>query len=91
MTMGKHKEKPGWNSVPEFGGWDRKTPGATDYSVVFSRARANKKQQKNDVNRHSLGNEQELMVKKQPHQHYQQDDSVMRKKKGLNYFCCIWP
>ncbi|KAI8525990.1 hypothetical protein RHMOL_Rhmol13G0273500 [Rhododendron molle] len=70
-------QKPGWNSVPEFGGWDRKTPGATDYSVVFSRARANKKQQKNDVNRHSLGNEQELMVKKQPHQHYQQDDSVM--------------
>ncbi|KAG5517348.1 hypothetical protein RHGRI_037934 [Rhododendron griersonianum] len=145
MTMGKHKEKPGWNSVPEFGGWDRKTPGATDYSVVFSRARANKKQQKNDVNRHSLGNEQELMVKKQQHQHYQQDDSVMlwkvfnddtkrnaswmrreegrgkgkewvmvgvavgvavgmeswrrvsdgggekRKKKGLSYFCCIWP
>lgn len=70
-------QKPGWNSVPEFGGWDRKTPGATDYSVVFSRARANKKQQKNDVNRHSLGNEQELMVKKQQHQHYQQDDSVM--------------
>ncbi|KAH7847157.1 hypothetical protein Vadar_022612 [Vaccinium darrowii] len=78
-------------SVPEFGGWDRKSPVPTDYSVVFSRARANKKQQKHDFNRHSLGTERELMVKKEQHQQHQKDDSVMRKKKGLTYFCCIGP
>lgn len=49
-------------SVPQFGGWDQKTAGApnTDYSMVFSRARANRKQHKTDMPRRSLGNEPEL-------------------------------
>ena len=50
-------------SVPQFGGWDQKAPGPTNYSVVFSQARANKKHQKTDlteVKRNSLGNEQEV-------------------------------
>lgn len=46
--------------VPQFGGWDQKGPGATDYSMVFARARAEKKQQKADIKRCSLGNEQEI-------------------------------
>lgn len=36
-------------SVPEFGGWDQKAPGTTDYSMVFTQARANKKQQKTNL------------------------------------------
>ncbi|GAV62132.1 AvrRpt-cleavage domain-containing protein, partial [Cephalotus follicularis] len=76
-----------WMSVPQFGGWDHKDPGATNYSMVFSQARANKKQQKTDIKRSSLGNERELMVATQ-----QQEDSVMRKKKILTYInCCIRP
>ena len=70
-------------SVPQFGGWDHKV-GDTDYSMVFSRARANKKQNKNDFNRHSIANEQELIVQKQTeHQpiqkqpEHQHDDSVV--------------
>ncbi|GMP91482.1 hypothetical protein CsSME_00042166 [Camellia sinensis var. sinensis] len=74
--------KPTRMSVPQFGGWDHKV-GNTDYSMVFSRARANKKQNKNDFNRHSIGNEQELIIQKQPeHQpvqksDHQHDDSVV--------------
>ncbi|XP_057955171.1 uncharacterized protein LOC131149099 [Malania oleifera] len=83
--MESRKEKNGWMSVPQFGGWDHKSPGATDYSMVFSRARANKKQQKSDFRRASLGNEQELIARNQ-------EDSVMRKKKILTYLnCCIRP
>ncbi|KAL7174392.1 hypothetical protein ACSBR2_033620 [Camellia fascicularis] len=82
-------QKPTRMSVPQFGGWDHKV-GNTDYSMVFSQARANKKQNKNDFNRHSIGNEQELIVQKQlEHQH---DDSVVRKKNVLTYLnCCIRP
>ncbi|KAL5580334.1 hypothetical protein UlMin_012776 [Ulmus minor] len=87
--MDKHKEKNGWMSVPQFGGWDHKGPGATNYSMVFSQARANRKHQKNELTkfkRSSLGNERELINA----QH--EDDSVMRKKKILTYInCCIRP
>ncbi|KAK2977546.1 hypothetical protein RJ639_037098 [Escallonia herrerae] len=82
--MDKGKQKDGWMSVPEFGGWNQKAGGATDYSMVFSRARANRKQHKSDLTRRSLGNEQELIAK-QPG-----DNSTMRRKKKLNYLsCCI--
>ncbi|CAK9314240.1 unnamed protein product [Citrullus colocynthis] len=61
-------------SVPEFGGWDHNAPGASNYSVVFSQARANRKQQKTDLTefkRTSLGNERELMASADKH-HRQQ-------------------
>jgi hypothetical protein len=64
-------------SVPQFGGWDHKAAGATDYSMVFSRARANRKQLKTDLTdfkRASLGNERELM---NAAAHHHQDDPVM--------------
>lgn len=63
-----------WRSVPEFGGWDHNAPGASNYSVVFSQARANRKQQKTDLTefkRTSLGNERELMASADKH-HRQQ-------------------
>ncbi|XP_059429555.1 uncharacterized protein LOC132163324 [Corylus avellana] len=88
------KEKNGWMSVPQFGGWDHKAAGATDYSMVFSRARANRKQHKTDLSdfkRASLGHEHEHeteLINAAQHQ----DDSIMRKKKILTYInCCIKP
>ncbi|KAG6605945.1 hypothetical protein SDJN02_02690, partial [Cucurbita argyrosperma subsp. argyrosperma] len=68
-----------WKSVPEFGGWDHNAPGASNYSVVFSQARANRKQQKTDLTefkRASLGNEREMMamadkhLRQQNHHHH---------------------
>ncbi|KAL4203390.1 hypothetical protein AMTRI_Chr01g103750 [Amborella trichopoda] len=81
--MDNRKEKDGWMSVPQFGGWEHKAGGAVDYSMVFTRARENRKQIKTDVNRASIGNEEELMT------HHRHDGSPMRKK-ILSYFnCCI--
>ncbi|XP_056169009.1 uncharacterized protein LOC115674982 [Syzygium oleosum] len=84
--MEARMEQNGYLSVPQFGGWDHKAPGATDYSMVFTRARANRKQHKSDISRASFGNEKELMAA------YPQDDPVMKKKKILTYInCCIKP
>ncbi|RID68740.1 hypothetical protein BRARA_C00881 [Brassica rapa] len=98
--MEKRRENAGWTPVPQFGGWDQKGIDATDYSVVFTKARANRKLNKADVS-HSLGSEQELMASARRH-HYQQhlnnrretqdDDPVMKKKRILTYInCCIRP
>ncbi|KAL2316887.1 hypothetical protein Fmac_030763 [Flemingia macrophylla] len=34
-------------SVPQFGGWDQNSPEANNYTVMFTKARAMKKHQKN--------------------------------------------
>lgn len=74
-----HVQKNGWMSVPQFGGWDHKAAGATDYSMVFSRARANRKQHKTDLSdfkRASLGHEhnhETELINAAQHQ----DDSIM--------------
>ncbi|XP_004491234.1 uncharacterized protein [Cicer arietinum] len=63
---------PTKSSVPQFGGWDQKAPGATDYSMVFTQARENKKHQKTDltqVKRNSIGNEQDLAKASHGHAH----------------------
>lgn len=62
-------------SVPQFGGWDQKAPGTTDYSMVFSRARANRKQKRTDVRR-SLGSEQELISAPLPQQRQEEECPV---------------
>ncbi|XP_058743091.1 uncharacterized protein LOC131615918 [Vicia villosa] len=59
-------------SVPQFGGWDQKAIGATDYSMVFTQARANKKHQKTDlteVKRGSIGNERDFAKTNHGHAH----------------------
>ncbi|KFK26209.1 hypothetical protein AALP_AA8G216800 [Arabis alpina] len=98
--MEKRRENAGWTPVPQFGGWDQHGSDATNYSVVFSKARANRKQNKAGVRHSSLGSEQELIANAQRH-HYQQhhhrresqdDDPVMKKKRILTYInCCIRP
>ncbi|XP_058079373.1 uncharacterized protein LOC131227579 [Magnolia sinica] len=91
--MENKKENNAWKAVPQFGGWDHKTGGNTNYSMVFSQARANRKQHKSDFNRGSLGNEEELIPKHHHHLvagHHHQVDSPSRRKKFLSYFnCCI--
>ncbi|MCD7465061.1 hypothetical protein HAX54_000476 [Datura stramonium] len=63
QELGKHQEvstmvRPKY--VPQFGELDQKSGGSPDYSKVSPRARANKKQHKNNSTRRSFGNEQEL-------------------------------
>lgn len=82
--MAIYMQNAGWTPVPQFGGWDQKGIDATDYSVVFTKARANRKLNKADVS-HSLGSEQELMASARRHHHHQlhhrretqDDDPVM--------------
>ncbi|XP_022640139.1 probable zinc transporter protein DDB_G0269332 [Vigna radiata var. radiata] len=61
--MEGRERKPTKMSVPQFGGWEHKAAGVpTDYSMVFSQARANRKTQKTElteVKRLSLGNERD--------------------------------
>ncbi|KAF5737886.1 hypothetical protein HS088_TW13G00777 [Tripterygium wilfordii] len=61
MEDRKEKNAP-WLSVPQFGDWDQKGP-LPDYSLDFSKIREMRKQNKRDVSRVSLGNEEELMSK----------------------------
>ncbi|KAB2615270.1 hypothetical protein D8674_021858 [Pyrus ussuriensis x Pyrus communis] len=84
--MGHREEKNGRKSVPQFGGWDQNSPD-TNYTVVFSQARANRKQNKTDLTefkRNSLGNEQEFMAAHPHHpHHHHQDDSVTNNLEGM--------
>ncbi|ONK55051.1 uncharacterized protein A4U43_UnF8160 [Asparagus officinalis] len=52
-------------SVPAFGDWDMKN-GVPDYSMDFSKIRENRKQNKSDFFRASLGNEEELLANRKP-------------------------
>ncbi|KAJ8766800.1 hypothetical protein K2173_008354 [Erythroxylum novogranatense] len=96
----KYQTNNGWTPVPQFGGWDSKTSD-TNYSMVFSQARAKRKEHKSDARNASLGNEKELMDPppqhrhvhhRYHHHHLHQDDSVTPKRRFLTYInCCIRP
>ncbi|GMI68637.1 hypothetical protein like AT5G09960 [Hibiscus trionum] len=59
--MEDNKEKNGpWLSVPQFGDWDQKGQ-LPDYSLDFSKIREMRKQNKREVSRASLGNEEEFI------------------------------
>ncbi|KAK8717278.1 hypothetical protein V6N13_044552 [Hibiscus sabdariffa] len=59
--MEDQKEKNGpWLSVPQFGDWDQKGQ-LPDYSLDFSKIREMRKQNKREVSRASLGNEEEFI------------------------------
>ncbi|KAH0454811.1 hypothetical protein IEQ34_016735 [Dendrobium chrysotoxum] len=80
------KEKDGWMAVPQFGGWDQKAGGGTpDYSMVFTRARANRKQQKIDVSSSSLGHEKEFLNFPVPQA---EQNSAMKKRSFFSCFSC---
>ncbi|XP_072976505.1 uncharacterized protein [Typha angustifolia] len=82
--MANHDKRNGWMSVPQFGGWDQKT-GTPDYSLVFSQARAKRKQHKREMTRASIGAEQELMA----YQRYQDYRPPKRSKLSRYLSCCF--
>nr|KJB18340.1 hypothetical protein B456_003G047500 [Gossypium raimondii] len=59
MEDRKEKNAP-WLSVPQFGDWDQKGQ-VPDYSLDFSKIREMRKQNKREVSRASLGNEEEFI------------------------------
>ncbi|CAL5323938.1 uncharacterized protein LOC114300769 [Camellia sinensis] len=98
MEDRKEKNTP-WLSVPQFGDWDQKGV-MPDYSLDFSKIRENRKQNKRDVSRASLGNEEELISstattansahRDHQHHHFHQDDSPTTRRSFLSYFnCCV--
>ncbi|GMP32802.1 hypothetical protein CsSME_00006392 [Camellia sinensis var. sinensis] len=88
-----------WLSVPQFGDWDQKGV-LPDYSLDFSKIREMRKQNKRDVSRASLGNEEELIssattttttdTSHRDHHHHHQNHSPTAKRGILGYFnCCV--
>ena len=53
-------QKPKGTAVPQFGAWHQKGGASPNYSVVFSQARAKRKQDKHEI---KLGNEANLAAK----------------------------
>ncbi|XP_020220189.1 NEDD8-specific protease 1 [Cajanus cajan] len=94
-------------SVPQFGGWDQNAPGATDYSVVFTQARANKKHQKTSMTEiktkiHEIEGDSVNSNNSQSHHHHHHHhhhhvrshapEDSMGKKRIMAYInCCIKP
>ncbi|KAG9155676.1 hypothetical protein Leryth_003963 [Lithospermum erythrorhizon] len=51
-----------WKSVPQFGKWENKAGNDTNYSMMFSAARENRKQNKKQIIApNSIGSERELL------------------------------
>ncbi|KAK7410846.1 hypothetical protein VNO78_01994 [Psophocarpus tetragonolobus] len=99
MEQSKEKNAP-WLSVPQFGDWDQKGQ-VPDYSLDFSKIREMRKQNKTNISRASLGNEEELMASatsntntvnsdEPQHPHYHQTNSPTTRRSFLSYFnCCV--
>ncbi|KAK1403769.1 Elongation factor 1-delta 1-like [Heracleum sosnowskyi] len=98
MEDRKERNEP-WLSVPQFGDWDQKGQ-VPDYSLDFSKIREMRKQNKRDVSRASLGNEEELISSttssSKPskidtlHPDRNQDNSPTRRRSIFSYFnCCV--
>ncbi|KAI4371238.1 hypothetical protein MLD38_019500 [Melastoma candidum] len=61
MDDRKEKKDGPWLSVPQFGDWDMKNGRVPDYSLDFSKIRENRKQNKRDASRASIGNDEDLV------------------------------
>ncbi|CAH1442917.1 unnamed protein product [Lactuca virosa] len=99
-NLKEEKDAP-WLSVPQFGDWDQKGP-LPDYSLDFSKIREKRKQNKREISRTSIGNEEDFIssnkVKQdtpQPSaplkQQYNEDPhspNVQKRRSGLNCFSC---
>ncbi|XP_008811582.2 uncharacterized protein LOC103722708 isoform X2 [Phoenix dactylifera] len=99
----RKEQSTGWMSVPAFGDWEQKN-GLPDYSMDFSKIREMRKQNKMDISRSSLGNEDDLI--RHQHRHSQShpnrprspitvdlhrphhDHSPAGRKKFMSYFQC---
>ncbi|VFQ77109.1 unnamed protein product [Cuscuta campestris] len=103
--MEAHQEKNNvgaWLSVPQFGDWDQKGGTIPNYSMDFSKIREMRKQNKREVSRASIGNEDELISSSssatavggsslKTDRHYNQNGSpTTRRSSILSYFnCCV--
>lgn len=63
----RNRQNYSCTTIPEFRGWDRKSPGSMDYSTALLKARANQKRQKSSGWR-SLGNDDEFIAVSSPQQ-----------------------
>ncbi|CAK9152153.1 unnamed protein product [Ilex paraguariensis] len=98
MEDRKERNAP-WLSVPQFGDWDQKGE-VPDYSLDFSKIREMRKQNKRDVSRASLGNEEELISSTSGngntrqhddhHNPFHQNHSPNTRRSFFSYFnCCV--
>ncbi|XP_021887602.1 uncharacterized protein LOC110806919 [Carica papaya] len=98
MEDSKEKNTP-WLSVPQFGDWDQKGQ-VPDYSLDFSKIREMRKQNKRDVSRASLGNEEELIKPptndantaysaNNPHYHEAHHSTTTRRSFFSYFNCCV--
>ncbi|KAL7617086.1 hypothetical protein Lser_V15G00587 [Lactuca serriola] len=98
-NLKEEKDAP-WLSVPQFGDWDQKGP-LPDYSLDFSKIREKRKQNKREISRTSIGNEEDFIssnkVKQDtpqpsaPLKQYNEDPhspNVQKRRSGLNCFSC---
>ncbi|KAL4559350.1 hypothetical protein LXL04_031488 [Taraxacum kok-saghyz] len=60
MDNSKDENNAPWLSVPQFGDWDQKGP-LPDYSLDFSKIREKRKQNKREISRTSIGNEEDFI------------------------------
>ncbi|KAH8502915.1 hypothetical protein Peur_066738 [Populus x canadensis] len=103
MEDRKDQKNAPWLSVPQFGDWDQKGE-LPDYSLDFSKIREMRKQNKKDVSRASLGNEEELInptataakpAQTQDHHHHHHyheghHHSPTTRRSIFSYFnCCV--
>ncbi|XP_022871236.1 uncharacterized protein LOC111390427 [Olea europaea var. sylvestris] len=100
MEDRKERNAP-WLSVPQFGDWDQK--GALpDYSMDFSKIRQMRMENKKDLSRASLGNEEELFPSNtrnsnaarndnlDGYHNYHPNNSPTRRRSIFSYFnCCV--
>ncbi|KAJ7945328.1 Pathogenic type III effector avirulence factor Avr AvrRpt-cleavage: cleavage site protein [Quillaja saponaria] len=98
--MEDRKEKnASWLSVPQFGDWDQKGQ-VPDYSMDFTKIREMRKQNKREVSRASIGNEEEFIASASTnlntsnsdyqHAHYHQTQhSPTTRRSFLSYFNCF--
>ncbi|KAJ9170293.1 hypothetical protein P3X46_018413 [Hevea brasiliensis] len=101
MEDRKEKNAP-WLSVPQFGDWDQKGE-LPDYSMDFTKIREMRKQNKRDVSRASLGNEEDLINPiatnakaahsdhhHNDHYHQSHHQSPNTRRSIFSYFnCCV--
>ncbi|KAJ3673776.1 hypothetical protein LUZ60_005768 [Juncus effusus] len=66
----ENQKEGNWMSVPTFGDWDMKNGAVPDYSMDFSKIREMRKQNKKEISRASLGNEEELVKSRSGGDHH---------------------
>ncbi|KAK1410731.1 hypothetical protein QVD17_37270 [Tagetes erecta] len=99
MENAKDEKNAPWLSVPQFGDWDQKGP-LPDYSLDFSKIREKRKQNKRELSRTSIGNEEEFISSNKSKVEAPQREPVVtnqdynhpptNRKSLLSYFsCCV--